>query len=168
MTVRSYICADTSTSVLNVLAGPVHSMHVCTRGPIRLHTLTKALVLRFAYFVHVQGAMFVSDAMMIPSCSVGGSTKQSDLNNIPRLHGSSWVGPSWPLAGTSTGRHSISQFGAGTSPFGKSVDMVDWCTQVMEGDSYFQSVNYNVIEIQPSPSMSSCTVIFSRCLEEVK
>lgn len=77
--------------------------------------------------------MFVSDAMMIPSSSMGASLKQVDANNVARAHGGAWVGPSWPLAGTSTGRQTFSQFGAGTSPFGKSLDMVDWCTQVMAG-----------------------------------
>ena len=75
--------------------------------------------------------MFVSDAMMIPS-SLGTSMKQSDNGTMTRVAGSPWVRPSWPLAGTSIGRQTP-HFGMGTSPFGKSVDMVDVCKQLMEG-----------------------------------
>ena len=79
----------------------------------------------------VQGAMFVSDAMMIPS-SLGTSLKQSENGTMTRVPGSPWVRPSWPLAGTSIGRQTP-HFGMGTSPFGKSVDMVDVCKQLMDG-----------------------------------
>ncbi|CAL8466253.1 g5789 [Coccomyxa elongata] len=79
----------------------------------------------------VTGAMFVSDAMMIPS-SLGTSLKQSENGTMTRVAGSPWVRPSWPLAGTSIGRQTP-HFGMGTSPFGKSVDMVDVCKQLMEG-----------------------------------
>ncbi len=75
--------------------------------------------------------MFVSDAMMIPS-SLGTSLKQSENGTMTRVAGSPWVRPSWPLAGTSIGRQTP-HFGMGTSPFGKSVDMVDVCKQLMEG-----------------------------------
>ena len=93
----------------------------------------------------LQGAMFLSDAMMIPSTSLGTSLKQAGgeggatgrgaLGTRAAASGTSWVGPSWPLAGSGgaslgRGMHSL---GMGTSPFGKSVDMVDVCTQLMEG-----------------------------------
>ena len=98
-----------------------------------------------AYYACVQGAMFVSDAMMIPSASLGTSLKQAGGEGGPNgrgavatraaATGTSWVGPSWPLAGStgmSLGR-GMPALGMGTSPFGKSVDMVDVCTQLMEG-----------------------------------
>ncbi|EIE20033.1 hypothetical protein COCSUDRAFT_54526 [Coccomyxa subellipsoidea C-169] len=69
--------------------------------------------------------------MMIPS-SLGTSLKQSENGTMTRVPGSPWVRPSWPLAGTSIGRQTP-HFGMGTSPFGKSVDMVDVCKQLMDG-----------------------------------
>jgi hypothetical protein len=103
--------------------------------------------------------MFVSDAMMIPKSALGVSLKQADAGNAPRVNGSPWVGPSWPLAGTSLGRQSATHFGAGTSPFGKSVDMVDWCTQVMEGAAQLILALHTLTValtslIRPSPPMS--------------
>lgn len=97
--------------------------------------------------------MFVSDAMMIPS-SLGTSMKQSSNGTIPRVAGSPWVGPSWPLAGTSIGRQTP-HFGMGTSPFGKSVDMVDVCKQLMEGAhvlTIFPCTLSYTVETQPSSS----------------
>ena len=91
--------------------------------------------------------MFVSDAMMIPSASLGtslrharggagaGANVRGALGTRPAATGTSWVGPSWPLAGSggaSLGR-GMPALSMGTSPFGKSVDMVDVCTQLMEG-----------------------------------
>ena len=85
--------------------------------------------------------MFLSDAMMIPSSNSGAAIQQSAQEGImpataaARRHettGTSWVGPSWPLVSTSVGRHTP-HVGMGTSPFGKSVDMVDVCKQLMEG-----------------------------------
>ena len=46
-----------------------------------------------------------------------------------QVHGS-WMGNGFP-PGTSYGR--TSQYMMGTSPYGKSVDMVDVCTKLMEG-----------------------------------
>ena len=46
-----------------------------------------------------------------------------------QVHGS-WMGNGFP-PGTSYGRSS--QYMMGTSPYGKSVDMVDVCTKLMEG-----------------------------------
>ncbi len=40
-------------------------------------------------------------------------------------------GPSWPMAASSMGR-SVATAGMGTSPYGKSVDMVDVCAQLMD------------------------------------
>ena len=89
--------------------------------------------------------MFVSDAMMIPSASLGTSLRHAGggagpsgrgaLGTRAGATGTSWVGPSWPLAGSggaSLGR-GMPALSMGTSPFGKSVDMVDVCTQLMEG-----------------------------------
>ena len=47
-----------------------------------------------------------------------------------QVHGS-WMGNGFPHPGTSYGRSS--QYMMGTSPYGKSVDMVDVCTKLMEG-----------------------------------
>ena len=96
---------------------------------------------RSAGLCTLQGAMFVSDAMMIPSSSLGTAMKQPAQEGITpaaaavRRHeatGTSWVGPSWPLVSTSVGRQTP-HFGMGSSPFGKSVDMIDVCQQLMEG-----------------------------------
>ena len=107
-----------------------------------------------------QGAMFVSDAMMIPSASMGTSLRQvgggggvsgrGALGTRAAATGTSWVGPSWPLAGSggaSLGR-GMPALGLGTSPFGKSVDMVDVCTQLMEGER----------AVLPAPPPSFCPV----------
>ena len=47
-----------------------------------------------------------------------------------QVHGS-WMGNGFPHPGTSYGRST--QYMMGTSPYGKSVDMVDVCTKLMEG-----------------------------------
>ena len=42
------------------------------------------------------------------------------------------MGTGFPPPGTSYGR--ANQYAMGTSPYGKSVDMVDVCTKLMEGE----------------------------------
>ena len=113
--------------------------------------------------------MFLSDAMMIPSTSLGTSLKQaigeggaggrSALGTRAACTGTSWVGPSWPLAGgggggvASLGR-GMPALGMGTSPFGKSVDMVDMCTQLMEGAFYTSCTSAPAALMQISPFQS--------------
>ena len=54
-----------------------------------------------------------------------------------QVHGS-WMGNGFP-PGTSYGRSS--QYMMGTSPYGKSVDMVDVCTKLMEGAAFSCSLH---------------------------
>ncbi len=86
---------------------------------------------------HTQGVMSISEAMMIPAqftsnLSPGqlGRAQQMNMpNNVPsanRTEGN-WTGSNWPASlGRATG------LSMGTSPFGRSVDMVDMATQLME------------------------------------
>ncbi len=48
-----------------------------------------------------------------------------------------WTGPDWPAAG-SMGK----PYGLASSPFGKSVDMVDICTQLMESGGERRFVHF--------------------------
>ena len=84
--------------------------------------------------------MSISEAMMIPaqltnpnlSNAPPGRAQQMNMpNNVPAAAANrtenNWNGPNWPA---SFGRaHALTM---GTSPFGRSVDMVDMATQLME------------------------------------
>lgn len=64
------------------------------------------------------------------SCGLHAYQCISDATSCVQVHGS-WTGNGFPPPGTSYGRSS--QYMMGTSPYGKSVDMVDVCTKLMEG-----------------------------------
>lgn len=96
--------------------------------------------LDFEYASHpirsVQGVMSISEALMIPAQlnpAVGsGQAGRAQQMNMPthvptvnRIEG--WNHSNWP---TSLGR--ATGLSMGTSPFGRSVDMVDMATQLME------------------------------------
>lgn len=83
------------------------------------------------------GVMSISEAMMIPaqfnptlSPGQAGRTQQmnmpSNVTSASRVE-SNWTGSNWPA---SSGR--VAGLSMGTSPFGRSVDMVDMATQLME------------------------------------
>ena len=64
---------------------------------------------------------------VIVCCALTPSLSQDNV----RMQGN-WMGtPCNPQSGTSYGRPS--QYVMGTSPYGKSIDMVDVCTKLMEG-----------------------------------
>jgi len=95
----------------------------------------------------IHGVMSVSDALSIPMLTLNGSSPTQDFMQAKMKAGAaaaaagnnnagSWHMPEWPPAG-SLGSGSLMGMGMspklmGTSPFGKSVDMVDMCTQLME------------------------------------
>ena len=97
----------------------------------------------FPHYIHsqtclcLQGAMSISEAMMIPpqfnpTLSPGHVGRAQQMNmptNVPPVNKTegNWNGSNWPvLNGRATG------LSMGTSPFGRSVDMVDMATQLME------------------------------------
>ena len=89
--------------------------------------------------------MSISELMMIPAqlnnnpspVQAGRAQQMNMPNNVPvanRIE-SNWNGPNWPA---SFGRaHALT---LGTSPFGRSVDMVDMATQLMEAGGELCSV----------------------------
>lgn len=84
----------------------------------------------------VQGVMSISEAMMIPAqlnpllgpAPAGRAQQMNMPSHVPttnRMEG--WTSSNWPASlGRATG------LSMGTSPFGRSVDMVDMATQLME------------------------------------
>ncbi len=85
----------------------------------------------------LQGVMSISEAMMIPpqfnpTLSLGQMGRAQQMNmptNVPPVNKTegNWNGANWPVSnGRATG------LSMGTSPFGRSVDMVDMATQLME------------------------------------
>ena len=124
--------------------------------------------------------MTMSDAMMIPGGTPGSSQPGvialGTMGPPPQRHapsamvmpsglpgssnypfagpptGTSWNGPSWPIAGTSIGRSTP----MGSSPYGKSVDMVDVCTQLMEGGAPPWPLAFPAWLLQPAWAARSC------------
>lgn len=83
----------------------------------------------------ITGVMAVSDALSIPGLP-GNGTSPSAYMQMKLKSGltpsNKWSGPEWPPSG-SLGSLGVSpKLMFGSSPFGKSVDMVDVCTQLME------------------------------------
>ncbi len=85
----------------------------------------------------LQGVLSISEAMMIPAQfnptlspgQVGRAQQMNMPTNVPQVNRSegNWNGSNWPVSnGRATG------LSMGTSPFGRSVDMVDMATQLME------------------------------------
>ncbi|KAK9841975.1 hypothetical protein WJX81_002205 [Elliptochloris bilobata] len=94
----------------------------------------------------VTGVMTMSDAMMIPPSMLGPGSMAPPVLPVqmrmpngaaaPALPAPAYVGGAWPLSagggsggGMSLGRGGTPSYGA--SPYGKSVDMVDVCAQIM-------------------------------------
>ncbi|KAL0028590.1 hypothetical protein WJX79_003897 [Trebouxia sp. C0005] len=83
------------------------------------------------------GVMSISEAMMIPAQfnpmlspgQVGRAQQMNMPTNVPPVNKTegNWNGSNWPV---SNGR--ATRLSMGTSPFGRSVDMVDMATQLME------------------------------------
>lgn len=55
-----------------------------------------------------------------------------------------WAGPSWPIAGSSVGARNLTM---GTSPYGKSVDMVDVCEQLMGAGELLSRIRHGSIHV---------------------
>lgn len=81
----------------------------------------------------ITGVMPVSDAMSIPALNGSSPTAYMQMKLKTGLTPpAKWSGPEWPPSG-SLGSLGVSpKLTFGSSPFGKSVDMVDVCTQLME------------------------------------
>lgn len=92
--------------------------------------------------LHSQGgASMHSGAMLIPRMfhpgggmtngSMGPPPNRMPTGSVQKPATPQWTGPDWPASlGRSMGAQS--HMGMGTSPFGRSVDMVDVVTQLME------------------------------------
>ena len=83
----------------------------------------------------------MTGAMMIPSgnfrpTSFGQQQHRIPTGMTPKQQAALWSGPDWPanssLRGSSAQSLQGLGLGLGTSPFGKSVDMVDMVAQLME------------------------------------
>ena len=91
---------------------------------------------RSMILLHQQGVMSISEAMMIPaqntplpSSGQAGRAQQMNMpSNVPTANRTEgWNGSNWPASFSRAQGLSM-----GTSPFGRSVDMVDMATQLME------------------------------------
>lgn len=82
------------------------------------------------------GAMLIPGGMFHPgggmtNGSMGPPPNRMPTGSVQKPATPQWTGPDWPASlGRSVGGHS--HMGMATSPFGRSVDMVDVVTQLME------------------------------------
>ncbi|KAK9813017.1 hypothetical protein WJX72_007610 [[Myrmecia] bisecta] len=92
------------------------------------------------------GAITMSDAMMIPSTALMAAfghpeqlaIRMPTSTALAAPQGVVWSGVDWPAnannsVGRTAGLVALGNFAGGSSPYGKSVDMVDMCTQLMDG-----------------------------------
>lgn len=118
----------------------------------------------------VQGVMSISEAMMIPAqlnpllapAPAGRAQQMNMPSHVPttnRMEG--WTSSNWPASlGRATG------LSMGTSPFGRSVDMVDMATQLMEAgagepNSHLSTEPFCLVVMSAIIYVQACSSSFS-------